>query len=61
MKIIGHMIGDKMPKLDGKTYGYDKKGMSAYKKALKKISKKKKKKNMGYGDGMNTETPNGLE
>ena len=61
MKIIGHMIGDKMPKLDGKTYGYDKKGMSAYKKALKKISIKKKKKKSEYGDGMNTETPNGLE
>ena len=58
MKIIGHMNGDKMPKLGGKKYGYDKKGMSAYKKALKKISKKKKKSE--YGDSMNTATPNGL-
>ena len=47
-----------MPKLGGKKYGYDKKGMSAYKKALKKISKKKKKSE--YGDSMNTATPNGL-
>ena len=30
-----------MPQLDGKEYSYDKKGMSEYKKAMKKKRKKK--------------------
>ena len=34
-----------MPSLDGKKYGYDKKGVKAYVKALKK---KRKKKEDGY-------------
>ena len=46
-----------MPKLNGKKYSYSAKGISAYKKALKKLKKRKMKE---YGDSMNTETPNGL-
>ena len=36
-----------MPKLNGKKYSYNAKGISAYKKALKKLKKKKIKE---YGD-----------
>ena len=46
-----------MPKLNGKKYNYSAKGISAYKKALKKLKKRKEKE---YGDNMTTETPNGL-
>ena len=46
-----------MPKLNGKKYSYNAKGISAYKKALKKLKKRKIKE---YGDSMSTETPNGL-
>ncbi len=46
-----------MPKLNGKKYSYSTKGISAYKKALKKLKKKKLKE---YGDSMTTETPDGL-
>jgi hypothetical protein len=46
-----------MPKLNGKKYSYNAKGISAYKKALKKLKKRKEKE---YGDSMSTETPNGL-
>ena len=36
-----------MPKLNGKKYSYSAKGISAYKKALKKLKKRKMKE---YGD-----------
>jgi len=36
-----------MPKLNGKKYNYSAKGISAYKKALKKLKKRKIKE---YGD-----------
>ena len=51
------MIGEVMPKLGNKKYSYTSKGISAYKKALKKLKKKKEKE---YGDSMTTETPNGV-
>ena len=50
---VGLITGVNMPKLNGKKYGYDKKGVKAYIQALKKKRMKPKKVKKKIYDGVN--------